>query len=120
MTDSGVYSFTNNSGTFITTVKSAQAQSLVRSAVSFVLEDKFDSAAGCFEALLILVHAEQDKFNYSPEYLLALKFALCCCYFYAGTEQERNLQLLKEIEKFDDHIPALHYITAAILYKLNM
>lgn len=119
MTEASSYSVINNSSALYT-AKSMQAHSLVKSAISFVLEDKFESAGGCFEALLILVDAEPNIFNFTAEYMVTLKFALCCCYFYADTDHERNLQLLKEILKMEEHIPAVHYITAAILYKLNV
>lgn len=101
-------------------IKCAQAHSLLKSGVPFVFDDKFGSAAGCFEALLILVEADPNKLNYSSEQLISLKFALCCCYFYSGTDHERNLQLLKEIQNIEDEIPAVHYMTAAILHKLNV
>lgn len=119
MTEAKPYLPINNSSLSYT-AKSMQAHSLVKSAVSFVFDKKFESAAGCFEALLILADAEPKKFNFTAEYLITLKFALCCCYFYAGTDHERNLQLLKDIHKYEEHIPAVHYITAAILYKLNV
>lgn len=100
--------------------KCAQTHSLLNNAISFVFENKFESAAGCFEALLVLVEADASKFNYSAENLLSLKFALCCSYFYAGTDDERTLQLLKEMEDVRDQIPAVDYMSAAILYKLNV
>lgn len=100
--------------------KRAQVHSLLKSGVSSVFEDKFESAAGCFEALLILVEADVNKLDYSSETLFSWKFALCCCYFYADTENQRNLQLLKEIQQFEDQIPAVHYMSACILYKLNV
>lgn len=100
--------------------RTVQTNSLLNSAIAFVLNEKFESAAGCFEALLILIDANPDKFNYSSERLLSLKFALCCCYFYAEIDHERNLQLLKDIQNLDNRLPAVDYMTAATLYKLNV
>lgn len=117
MTDPAFFATSKN---LTSTCKSAQSASLLDGALSSVLKNNFDSAAACFESFLVLLIADEQKFGYTQEQVLAVKFAICCCYYFSDKHYERNLQLLKEIEIYREQIPAIHYIKGDILFKLNM
>lgn len=95
-----------------------RARCFLNAGVTFAFERRYDSAADNFACFLTMVEVERTKLNYAATQLLSAKFALCCCYFYAERNHESNLELLQEFQ--NSEIPAAHYMTAAILYKLNL